>query len=137
MQNGSIFKGGFPTQTILTATPPSSSSLTRSSSLLLVGPGKWRIITPEKLKRKSGGERLWQLFHSRVIRAMPCSSSSSIISGGAGGDDNGALRSFKLNESTFLASLMPKKEIAADRFIESHPEFDGRGAVIAIFGNSD
>lgn len=49
-------------------------------------------------------------------------------------EDNGALRKFKLNESTFLASLMPKKEIGADRFIEAHPEFDGRGAVIAIFG---
>ncbi|KAG8381312.1 hypothetical protein BUALT_Bualt06G0109300 [Buddleja alternifolia] len=49
------------------------------------------------------------------------------------GDDNGALRNFKLNESTFLASLMPKKEIAADRFIEAHPEYDGRGALIAIF----
>lgn len=50
------------------------------------------------------------------------------------GDDNGALRNFKLNESTFLASLMPKKEIAADRFVEAHPEYDGRGALIAIFG---
>lgn len=49
-------------------------------------------------------------------------------------DEHGAaLHSFKLNESTFLASLMPKKEIAADRFIESHPHFDGRGALIAIF----
>ncbi|CAA0834352.1 Tripeptidyl-peptidase 2 [Striga hermonthica] len=40
---------------------------------------------------------------------------------------------FKLNESTFLASLMPKKEIAADQFVEAHPEYDGRGVVIAIF----
>ncbi|KAK6155687.1 hypothetical protein DH2020_009935 [Rehmannia glutinosa] len=28
---------------------------------------------------------------------------------------------------------MPKKEIAADRFVEAHPEYDGRGVVIAIF----
>lgn len=28
---------------------------------------------------------------------------------------------------------MPKKEIGADRFIESHPTYDGRGVVIAIF----
>ncbi|KAK3220701.1 hypothetical protein Dsin_014671 [Dipteronia sinensis] len=28
---------------------------------------------------------------------------------------------------------MPKEEIAADRFIKSHPEFDGRGVIIAIF----
>ncbi|KAL5708116.1 tripeptidyl-peptidase II [Ranunculus cassubicifolius] len=44
-----------------------------------------------------------------------------------------SLKNFKLNESTFLASLMPKKEIAADRFIESNPLFDGRGSLIAIF----
>ncbi|KAL8478015.1 hypothetical protein ACS0TY_030060 [Phlomoides rotata] len=49
------------------------------------------------------------------------------------GDDNGALRNFKLNESAFLASLMPKKEIAADCFVEAHPHYDGRGVVIAIF----
>ncbi|KAL6545206.1 tripeptidyl-peptidase II Tpp2 [Orobanche hederae] len=49
------------------------------------------------------------------------------------GEDNGALHNLKLNESTFLASLMPKKEIAADRFVEAHPEYDGRGVVIAIF----
>lgn len=64
---------------------------------------------------------------------MPLSSST----GGAGGGDgegNGSLRRFKLNESTFLASLMPKKEIGADRFVEANPQFDGRGVVIAIFG---
>ncbi|XP_031281076.1 tripeptidyl-peptidase 2 isoform X1 [Pistacia vera] len=64
---------------------------------------------------------------------MPCFSLTSGASGGISGDDNGSLRNFKLNESTFLASLMPKKEIAADRFIDSNPKFDGRGVVIAIF----
>jgi hypothetical protein len=29
---------------------------------------------------------------------------------------------------------MPKKEIGADRFIEAHPQYDGRGTIIAIFG---
>lgn len=64
---------------------------------------------------------------SGFLRAMPSS---------AGGEDNASvLQSFHLTESSFLASLMPKKEIGADRFIESHPEFDGRGVLIAIFGN--
>ncbi|CAH9123538.1 unnamed protein product [Cuscuta epithymum] len=49
------------------------------------------------------------------------------------GEGNAALLNFRLTESTFLASQMPKKEIAADRFIEAHPHFDGRGVVIAIF----
>ncbi|XP_057446180.1 tripeptidyl-peptidase 2-like isoform X2 [Lotus japonicus] len=68
---------------------------------------------------------------------MPCSSFST--GGDNGGDNSGkksdgsSLRNFKLNESTFLASLMPKKEIAADRFIDAHPTYDGRGALIAIF----
>lgn len=62
------------------------------------------------------------------LRDMPCASQCTTPA-----ETNGGLRRFKLNESTFLASLMPKKEIAADRFVEAHPEFDGRGAVIAIF----
>ncbi|KAG7016869.1 Tripeptidyl-peptidase 2 [Cucurbita argyrosperma subsp. argyrosperma] len=61
------------------------------------------------------------------LRAMPST-------GGGDGDVNGgAFSGFSLSESSFLASLMPKKEIAADRFIEANPEFDGRGVLIAIF----
>ncbi|XP_020240475.1 tripeptidyl-peptidase 2 isoform X2 [Cajanus cajan] len=49
-------------------------------------------------------------------------------------NNNGVtFRNPKLNESTFLASLMPKTEIGADRFLHSHPHYDGRGVVIAIF----
>ncbi|XAR53659.1 Tripeptidyl-peptidase II [Bertholletia excelsa] len=73
-----------------------------------------------RIGRSSGSESKYR------VRAMPCS--SPVVSA-----DNGALRNFKLNESTFLASLMPKKEIGADRFLEAHPNFDGRGVVIAIF----
>ncbi|KAH7278338.1 hypothetical protein KP509_38G036800 [Ceratopteris richardii] len=34
---------------------------------------------------------------------------------------------------SFLAATMPKKEIGAERFLACHPEYDGRGIVIAIF----
>ncbi|XP_047168815.1 tripeptidyl-peptidase 2-like isoform X2 [Vigna umbellata] len=56
----------------------------------------------------------------------------------SGSDDNNnhngaTFRNAKLNESTFLASLMPKTEIGADRFLHAHPHYDGRGALIAIF----
>lgn len=71
------------------------------------------------INRSSRGRNL--RFSVVVVKVMPT-------------EDNGALRSFKLNESTFLASLMPKKEIGVDRFIESYPDYDGRGVLIAIFG---
>ncbi|MED6151046.1 tripeptidyl-peptidase II Tpp2 [Stylosanthes scabra] len=76
---------------------------------------------------------------------MPCSSSltsccasaHSSINTNIENDDNnnnGATpRNLKLNESSFLSSLMPKKEIGVDRFLHAHPSYDGRGALIAIF----
>lgn len=71
---------------------------------------------------------------------MPCSSLSSSsgcdnknINNEKKKNDGSSLRDFKLNESTFLASLMPKKEIGVDRFLDAHPDYDGRGALIAIF----
>ncbi|KAJ6876302.1 tripeptidyl-peptidase 2-like isoform X2 [Populus alba x Populus x berolinensis] len=64
---------------------------------------------------------------------MPGDSITETSGGYGGGDENRPLRNFKLNESTFLASLMPKKEIGADHFVEAHPQYDGRGVIIAIF----
>ncbi|CAM0944651.1 unnamed protein product [Alopecurus aequalis] len=44
-----------------------------------------------------------------------------------------AASGFHLTVPTFLESLMPKKETGVDRFLAAHPEYDGRGALIAIF----
>lgn len=41
-----------------------------------------------------------------------------------------------LDSASPLAGLMPKKEIGVDRFLGAHPHYDGRGIIVAIFGNS-
>lgn len=108
-----------------------SASIYRLSSLPLFSPP-----TPSLFggSRKSVGKS----NSGVIIRAMPSSPPPPISSA----EDekkakcsSDAVKSFHLNEKTFLASLMPKKEIAADRFLESHPDYDGRGVLIAIFGN--
>jgi tripeptidyl-peptidase-2 len=45
-----------------------------------------------------------------------------------------AASGFRLTQPAFLESLMPKKETGVDRFLAAHPDYDGRGALIAIFG---
>ncbi|KAG0483009.1 hypothetical protein HPP92_011093 [Vanilla planifolia] len=64
---------------------------------------------------------------------MPSSPSESLASEERTCTKIKSIASFRHNEASFIASLMPKKEIGADRFIESHPTYDGRGVVIAIF----
>ncbi|KAE8721649.1 hypothetical protein F3Y22_tig00015426pilonHSYRG00056 [Hibiscus syriacus] len=54
--------------------------------------------------------------------------------GGCGREENGHLCNFKLSHATFLASMMPKKEIGADRFIEAHPHYDDSGVDPAAAG---
>ncbi|CBI17243.3 unnamed protein product, partial [Vitis vinifera] len=79
-----------------------------------------RRLTRRRRRKEGERGREW------VVRAMPCSSKNSSSSSR---DDNGALRAFKLSESTFLASLMPRKGIVADRFLEAHSKYDARRVV--------
>jgi hypothetical protein len=90
-----------------------------------------KIITTKKIQT-----HYWFLH-----KAMPCSSITSTTTATDNttttttkNNDASSLLDFKLNESTFLASLMPKKEIGVNRFLDSNPNYDGRGALIAIFG---
>ncbi|WRX16951.1 Peptidase S8/S53 domain - like 10 [Theobroma cacao] len=134
MQNP-LFKRLSWANSTLTLLSPTFDTL---PSLVIIGPK--RKLRKNNFRKRSKKEWSHHLngsgTRSGTYRAMPCSlieTSNSSCGGGGGGEQNGRLRNFKLNESTFLASLMPKKEIAADRFVEAHPHYDGRGALIAIF----
>ncbi|KAL5811222.1 hypothetical protein ACOSQ4_027790 [Xanthoceras sorbifolium] len=81
----------------------------------------------------SGGDDDDASLRKLVLGTSLKISSGSDGGGVAVGDHNGSLHKFILTDSTYLASFMPKKEIGADRFIDSHPEFEGRGILIAIF----
>ncbi|KAK9178803.1 hypothetical protein WN943_027997 [Citrus x changshan-huyou] len=118
-----LFNVSSTCRTQTTPSRASSSSFSTRRTLTLSS----LLITTKKLRPK---RRL--KFRCKLNKSMPLSSSTG-GAGGGDGDGNGSLRRFKLNESTFLASLMPKKEIGADRFVEANPQFDGRGVVIAIF----
>ncbi|XVF50835.1 hypothetical protein PTKIN_Ptkin04bG0135800 [Pterospermum kingtungense] len=143
MQNPiSIFKGLGWSKPPLTLISPPLHTL-----LLIIGPNRKLLKNnnSSRINFKKRSKKEWNHYHHHrsgsgirgdKYRAMPCSSietSNITCGGGGGGEENGRFRNFKLNESTFLASLMPKKEIGADRFIEAHPQYDGRGALIAIF----
>ncbi|XP_039137990.1 tripeptidyl-peptidase 2 isoform X1 [Dioscorea cayenensis subsp. rotundata] len=73
---------------------------------------------------------------ARCGGVMPSSSPSSAASTATALPEEKVKRTksqFHHNEASFLASLMPKKEIGVGRLLEAHPEYDGRGALIAIF----
>lgn len=83
----------------------------------------WRAGTFLKSSSRSRKGSLRVAESSSSSTSSPFSSMASISTDDSGGFDPRA----------FLAGIMPKKEIGAERFLASHPEYDGRGIIIAIF----
>ncbi|TKY51308.1 Tripeptidyl-peptidase 2 [Spatholobus suberectus] len=102
-----------------------------SHSLTILHPTKTKLNNKKNSKkRKHTPSSSIRRSNWVVPKAMHC---TSLCGGGGDNNNDASFRNSKLNESTFLASLMPKTEIGADRFLHSHPHYDGRGALIAIF----
>jgi hypothetical protein len=97
-----------------------SVALYCASAPLLLFPEK-SFLSPHLDEKARRSER------SASLRAM-------LSSPPAVEDNTGNKKALGFSEKEFLASLMPKKEIRADRFLEKNPNFDGRGVLIAIFG---
>ncbi|XP_021765110.1 tripeptidyl-peptidase 2-like [Chenopodium quinoa] len=111
-------------QSWLTCTPTIFTTSTRSK--LSQTPPPLKSPPFSESKPRNLGERKFN--NTRIFRAMPASCSSSIEAASGGN-----LRNYKHTQASFLASLMPKREIAADKFLDANPQYDGRGVLIAIF----
>ncbi|MCO5584276.1 hypothetical protein L7F22_038200 [Adiantum nelumboides] len=70
---------------------------------------------------------------SRGGRSLSPSLPSSVVRLMASNDATTGAECDSFDSRSFLAGVMPKKEIGAERFLYSHPEYDGRGIIIAIF----
>ncbi|CAI5497235.1 unnamed protein product, partial [Closterium sp. Naga37s-1] len=66
-----------------------------------------------------------------AVAASAAHGGATVTAGGAGGAAAGSGDSAAV--AAFLAGLMPKEEIGAQRFLQSHPHADGRGVIVAIF----
>ncbi|CAI5460083.1 unnamed protein product [Closterium sp. Yama58-4] len=66
-----------------------------------------------------------------AVSASAAHGGATVTAGGAGGASEGSGDSAAV--AAFLAGLMPKEEIGAQRFLQSHPHADGRGVIVAIF----
>eukprot|EP00250_Pteridium_aquilinum_P012313 c20649_g1_i1 orf=679-4899(-) len=83
--------------------------------------------------RSRGGSRSRSSKGGGSSSSSPSSSSTFLMasistSTGPPGIDDGSF-----DPRSFLSGIMPKKDIGAERFLAAHPEYDGRGIVIAIF----
>ena len=96
--------------------------------------------TGEASSRTGGGRtRTGEGIRGNFSVVMGGPSSSSVSNEGDLTLDNSNINisdsdNRSIGAHAFLSGVMPKKEIGVERFLAAHPEYDGRGILIAIFG---
>ncbi|WPT13225.1 Tripeptidyl-peptidase 2 [Picochlorum sp. SENEW3] len=101
----------------------------------LSAPGNWKRVNLQFKKQTVPYTPVYPSSYRQNRRRLRMEPSVAVAAGVGVGDEVDPTMSMTGDELVDVAwsSVVPKTEIQASAFLREHPEFDGRGVVIAIF----